>query len=134
MVTAVRDEQLLKDLTRARKLIANPRRWIQHQLARRTFLFGLILDGPTEPDDWFAGAFCALGAADHVVGNPSRFKGAEKAARYARKAAIMAALHTAATRVYGEMYYSVIRVNDHLGHAAVLRVYDEAIARAEAGA
>lgn len=95
---------MLKNLTRARALIADPKNWTQGVSARNR------KGDPVGPKDWTACQYCAAGAVVRTGGQPAAFKALDNAAR---------ALHPGS--------FSVICVNDEHGHEAVLKVFDKAI-------
>jgi hypothetical protein len=93
-------------LAMARALIANEKHWCQGSYAARAS------GGFTDALDPEATQWCALGACIKVTGGmEGRWNMARNALYAARRA--------------GEL--SVVRVNDKLGHAAVMHLYDKAI-------
>ena len=116
-------ENALAALTRARALLADPDRWTRSVPARRW-----KAPQRRDPGAWeqcaatepCASRWCAAGALCKVSGVRSGAPG-------------FAFLDAAAVRLFG---VGIGRANDdpRLGHAAVLRCYDAAIAAAEAEA
>jgi len=98
-------------LTRARDRIADPARWCQ--AVEATDETGMRCDA-TSPN---AASWCAVGALNVSSGH-----------RNATFYAARKALRDSARQLTD--YIDVDDVNDTLGHAAVMRVYDAAIARA----
>lgn len=98
-------------LREARELISDPKRWT-------TGFFAKDADGR---DVWwdYSGAvcWCAIGALNKVAGAPEPHTAARKALRIGSE------------RAFGETDPTL--VNDGLGHVAVLRMFDAAIAFAE---
>jgi hypothetical protein len=93
-------------LAMARALIANEKHWCQGAYAARAS------GGYTDPLDPEATQWCALGACVKITGGMEGRWNAARDALYAARGA-------------GEL--SVVRVNDKLGHAAVMHLYDKAI-------
>jgi len=92
----------------ARDLISDPARWTQGRFARKE-------DGnEVNPTDPAACKFCAYGAIRHCQGLSIATAKAEKA------------LAQAASETYSR---SAVVVNDYLGHKAILKVFDDAIAQ-----
>jgi hypothetical protein len=103
--------QLLQDLRAARALIEDPKRWTKGEEARNA-------DGdPIHPSKPEAVCWCALGATIRVGGNRADL----------RTLTMACALRDAEPSGFG-----VVDVNDRDGHAAVLALYDRAIAKEEA--
>lgn len=96
-------------LIQARALIAHRSTWTQHYLARTS------AGEPIEVANPAACSFCAIGALWRVTRMPYLTGRASHA------------LHKAAQRLF---QMGITDVNDRLGHAAVVRVYDDAIATA----
>jgi hypothetical protein len=101
----------LRVLRAARELIADPERWTQGEYARDA-------DGkPVDDGDERAVRWCATGAIWRTAPSGSvACRTIQLAAEVARRAHDM----------------GLMQVNDRLGHQAVLRVLDQAIAAAEA--
>jgi hypothetical protein len=99
----------LEILKAARALIADPARWQRQDFA----------------DTWVcdpnASKFCAIGAAYHVAGVRPTSDEQTQEIRVAHDT-----LYGAAHELYGR---GIIDVNDNIGHAAVMRCYDAAIAK-----
>jgi len=96
-------------LLKARKLIAEPAQWTQKYGARNRQGY------PVNCDDDDAVCWCALGAISKCT--------------YSLDIAedTIAALELTSARMFGR---TVAGVNDHLGHAAILQVFDAALAKA----
>ena len=90
-------------LIAARELIASPENWTSGVLARA------INGAQLPPNDPGAVRWCAIGAL----------------VRYTARNSCFARLTAASRALYGG---GVVEVNDNIGHEAVLRVYDAAIA------
>lgn len=109
--------QLLDDLKAARSLIEDPKRWTKGVLARPSRDAGVSC----WPSDEQATCWCALGAALRIGGS----KGSTPTPRYQ---AIADALDEQVPYERGD----VAEVNDEDGHAAILALFDKAIAAEEA--
>ena len=98
-------------LSAARAIIAEPVRWTRYSAARN------VRGQPVPAVDGLARCWCAYGALEAVGGLADGPAGD--------------LLRDAAEAVHGA---SVVTCNDRLGHAAVLAMYDRAIALAAAEA
>ena len=96
----------LEILRAARELISDPAKWTQGAYARDEKGFQLCTGYDTGATCW-----CAIGALEHIYASMSELE----AIRYL-------------TLAVSEW---PAKVNDHKGHAAVLDMYDRAIALAE---
>ena len=105
-------QRVVETLISARALIADPTRWTRYRLARTD------TGKPVEVANPAACRFCAVGAIARVTGR--RPVSGDESYHLSR----------AAHRLFGQ---DIVNVNDILGHAEVLRVYDEAIASAKSG-
>jgi hypothetical protein len=116
----------LEILTQARELISNPARWTQHALARDANGDSHPLAHPYHDHPHWDGirgydseacSWCALGAIEKVSNaSLNTDSNSPPPARLA--------LHRAAEKLYS---LSTPEVNDTLGHAEVLNIYDRAI-------
>lgn len=106
---------VLETLRAARELISDPDRWTQKHLARNEW--GLPVDPLRSPD---ACRFCAMGALLAVTGDGDLYPIAYRALEAAVPADGRGRSNT------------VPWVNDRSDHGAVLRLFDTAIAAAEA--
>ena len=94
-------------LIKARELISDPNNWTAHAYARDAKGERVEINSPA------ACKFCALGAVQRVIGRPHDPSLSRKAWN---------ALHEQTSD------YSVASVNDNEGHAAVMEMFDKAIA------
>jgi hypothetical protein len=108
--------QLTLDLIAARALIETPDTWTTGYYATDAN------QRPIHPGNASACRFCAFGAAKRVTNCRVLVPAT---ARYDR---VRAALNISAITLFGENM-GIYKVNETLGHAAVLRVYDAAIER-----
>lgn len=92
-----------KELIAARKRIENPENWT------------------TETYCDFQGRRCAEGAIFDFYRDASNHLGMRRTKERGEAYCVLAA---AAKELYGE---NIVRANDHLGHAAVMQLYDYAI-------
>lgn len=97
-------------LREARALIEAPERWTTGALARH------VNDNPIGPREANAACWCALGAVQRFTADGSD-----------EQVEAVAYLQCAAA-ADGDW---IVYINDHVGHDAVLRMYDRAIALAE---
>ncbi len=104
-------------LTRAKALIANKANWTTQKFARDENNFEI------ESTDKHACKFCALGALNRITRARDDDIDLDKASTIAHEY-----LYEASNRVAS---YSITYVNDNIGHEAVMRVYDFAIAIAK---
>ncbi len=101
-------------LREARELISDPKRWTQGAISRDAS------GGEIAPSSERAVCWCSLGAIERI---------AEAGSYFATSAYYL--LYLQAEKANG---LSVSSTNDELGHEAVLRMFDAAIASAEAEA
>jgi len=99
-------------LRAAREKISDPSRWTRLTYARDQ------LGAEVDADDKSAVCFCSMGAIYSVTSDD--FCGQNRA---------VSLLYNAAHEISGSR--SVVRVNDNLGHEAVVRMFDLAITTAE---
>ncbi len=108
-------EQALADLQAARALIEDPARWTQHTTARAR-------DGArTSAQADNACRWCATGALVRIAAPPNRWPGIPRprvdvAVEILRRAALQTGAHMVPSEV-----------NDELGHAATMEMYDRAV-------
>jgi len=100
----------------ARELISDPERWTQRAYARNSSF--ICVDSSSR----HACCWCSLGALRKAV--------AESGDGFTTLAYLENRLNKSANRLYPEQK-NIISVNDTIGHAAALRVFDETISRLE---
>ena len=117
----VKNITVIELLQQSRAVIANPAHWCQN------------LDAKTADDEWAdstsktAAKWCAAGILQKVIAEGSRPWWRED------YLTVLDQAETLLDSVAGRLYNGVIvEVNDHDGHEAVLRCYDEAIKEASA--
>lgn len=102
----------MKDVTQvlieAKALISNPKNWTTNYFAKDDEGFDC------DPSKKAACQWCAMGAVYHIVGKFSYLEAKEE----------WKLLAAASDSLYRS---TVVAVNDNLGHAPIMRVYDKAI-------
>src|SRR4051794_6712739 len=105
----LRVSTVVEVLKQARGLIEDPRNWVQGNFAVAEG------DAPVPPSHWAASRWCALGAIKKFADSELRIIASAR-------------IQQSAQDLYGE---HIEQVNDDLGHAEVMRVFDLAIQDSE---